>query len=159
MALLGASLYAFSALAIQQAHLFVVDVFAVFFTTVALYWVIRAFQAGRARDYALAGGCGGLAIASKISVYPILGLIVVVAAWRLGVQWRTQPAARSALVEQTLFRLMFAGLAAYLAFRVGEPYAFQTPSLTSLGLAPRWLDDLLEARAQLSGERDSLTAY
>ena len=51
VALLGAAFYALSALAIQQAHFFVVDNASVFFVTLALLFLARAFQDGRLLDY------------------------------------------------------------------------------------------------------------
>ncbi len=159
VALLAAALYALSPLAIQQAHFFVVDNFSATFVTFSLYFLARTFRQGRVGDYALAGATAGLALASKISIYPIFVLILTVAVCRAWAHRHDQPGSRAAFIEQTLFRLMVSGVAALVAFRIAEPYAFQTPSLTSFGLAPRWLDNMLEVRGWMTGERDAPPAH
>ena len=150
IALLAAAFYACAALAIQQAHFFVVDNFSAFFAILALLFTARVVAHGRPRDYALAGAFVGMALASKLSVYPLALLPVTAAGYRVVVGWRTPGADRAAAFERTAFRLILCGVTAALVFRVCEPYAF-----AGLGLAPRWLANALEAREWVTGVRDA----
>lgn len=92
--LLGAALYALAALPIQQSHFYTVDAFAGFFITAAGYFAVRAAQHGRWRDYILAGLIFGLALASKVSVWPFAAVIALAALLYYVRSWR---------VPQTLF--------------------------------------------------------
>jgi YYY domain-containing protein len=159
VALLAASLYALCPLAIQQAHFFVVDNFSAALSTWSLYFLARTFQQGRLVDYAATGATAGLALASKVSIYPIFGLILIVAVYRVWARRSDRLPWPAALAEQTLFRLGLCGFAALLMFRIAEPYAFQAPGLTSLGLAQRWLDNMFEVRGMMTGELDGPPAH
>ena len=150
VALLAAAFYALSALAIQQAHFFVVDNFSAFFGLVALLFTARMAKYGLPRDWLFAGIGIGLALASKLSVYPLAFLPVVVAVYRIALAWRTAGISRGAAFERTAFRLILCGAAAALTFRLCEPYAF-----ADFGLAPRWLANVREASEWVSGVRDA----
>ena len=82
-----------AALAIQQSHFFVVDNFSAFFAVVALLFTARIVRDGRPRDYLFAGVFVGLAVASKLSVYPLAFLPVIAAAYRAGARLARRPAA------------------------------------------------------------------
>lgn len=157
--LLGALLYAGSALAIQQAHFFVVDNFSAFFTTVALVFMARVFRRGLLRDYLLAGGFIGLALASKVSVYSLVLVLGLVGLYRVYRAWQTQGVDRRAAVEQIGLRLVASGVVALVAFRIFQPYAFQGPSVFDVGLSRRWLENLAEARGWVNGDRDAPFAH
>ncbi len=77
--LLAVTLYALAVLPIQQSHFYTVDAFAAFFITAASYFVVRAAQGGRWRDFAMAGLGFGLALACKVSVWPFAAIIAVAA--------------------------------------------------------------------------------
>lgn len=150
--LLAALLYAFSALPIQHAHFFVADPFVTFFATAAVYCSIRIVQDGRWRDYALAGLMVGLATASKltaVSLMPVVGLAAVIRAWpALTLAYRQLWHDAQATVAERLdadrslnravWGALLALVLAFLAFRVGQPYAFDAPGLSDLAL---WRDD------------------
>jgi YYY domain-containing protein len=155
---LAALLYAFAALPIQQSHFFVVDNFSAFFAMAALYWMVRVTDGDRFRDYLITGVLMGLALASKVSVYPIglvFGLVGIgqgYRLWRRGVDLDTS-------VERTLFRLISGGVCALVAFRLAEPYAFSGPGVLGIVPAQRWLANLLEARDWVNGDRDAPFAH
>ncbi|HBY96713.1 MAG TPA: hypothetical protein DEP84_22665, partial [Chloroflexi bacterium] len=159
VALLAALLYAMAALAIQQSHFFVVDNFSAFFVTVALYFMVRVFEHGHFWNYILAGGFIGLALASKISIYSIVLVMVVVGAYRLYRAWQDPERDPAVAFEQIAVRLVISGVVAFLAFRVFQPYAFKGPGFFGIGLAERWLENAKEARAWVSGERDAPFAH
>ncbi len=77
--LLATTLYVLAALPIQQSHFYTVDSFAGFFITLAGYFVVRAAQHGRWRDFTLAGLSFGLGLASKVSVWPFAAVIALAA--------------------------------------------------------------------------------
>ena len=74
---LAAGLVAFSVIHIQLSHFFAVDTLMSLFATATLYFLIRVARWGRYSDSALAGLCIGLALATKVSVAPILAAYVV----------------------------------------------------------------------------------
>ena len=82
-------------------------------------------------------------------------MVIVVAAARVVAVWNDPLTPRAGLIEKTLFRLFLSGVAAFIVFRLFQPYAFETPSTTGIGLAQRWIDNALEARSWVSGERDA----
>jgi YYY domain-containing protein len=159
IALLAAALYAGAALAIQHSHFFVVDNFGTFFATAALLFISRVQQRGRLLDYVFAGVCIGLGLASKISVYPLAGLLALAAGARLLLAWRQPGTDRSLAFERAAVRLTLGGLAAFLAFRVGDPYAFLGPGFFGISPSPRWLANITEARDWVNGVRDAPFAY
>ncbi len=77
VALLAAALYALAVLPIQQAHFFVVDSFAGVFVVWTLYFLVRASQTHSRTAIMLAGLMTGLAVASKISVWPLAGMVAL----------------------------------------------------------------------------------
>ena len=154
VALLAGAFYALSALAIQQSHFFVVDNFSAFFAVVALLFTARIVKDDRPRDYVLAGVFVGMALASKLSVYPLVFLPTIAAAYRGVRVWRAPGGDGGAAFERHAFRLLLCGVASALVFRICEPYAF-----AGLGLSPRWLANVREAREWVSGVRDAPFAH
>ncbi len=159
VALLAALFYSLSALAIQQAHFFVVDGFAVFFVTAALYFMARIFHRNRLRDYLLAGTCIGAALASKFSVYPIAEVLLIVGAYRVYVDVRDPEQHPGRVLGQVAMRLAIAALAIFLCFRILQPYAFQGPGLLGISLSHRWLKAGQQIQALATGRADVPYGY
>ncbi|OGO49484.1 MAG: hypothetical protein A2148_05530 [Chloroflexi bacterium RBG_16_68_14] len=146
--LLAALLYAFSALAIQHSHFFVADPFMTFFGTAAVFFAVRIVQEGRWGDYALAGLLVGLATASKltaVSLMPVVALAALIRAWPAlvpalrqfwsGTGSKEEPAGvsePSRSLGRAALGVVLALAVAFLAFRVGQPYAFQSPGWSDL---------------------------
>ena len=156
--LAGAFLLATAPLAIQQAHFFVVDPFLTFFMTALLYFAVRVAQEGRSTDYALAGLALGLGAACKVTALVVAPVVLLAAGQQAWPALRALTAQRDAIALAALRRpalvLVLAALVALLAFRVAQPYAFDAPSLSNLGLGlnDRWLDDQQQQRRLLGGE-------
>jgi len=156
VALLASFLLSTSVLAIQYSHFFVVDAAANFFVTGALYFLARVQRRGGLWNYALSGAFWGMAVASKISIFVFGPLAVLVGAYLVWHTWTTTRSAaatfRSAL--RTGVGLVVLGLAAGVAFRLGQPDAFLGPGLFGVALSPRWLANLDQARQLVSGNVD-----
>ena len=163
--LLAAFLLAIAAFPIQHAHFFVVDPFLTFFTTLTLYFSVRIAQQGGRWNYALAGLALGFATSSKVTglaVAPVIGLAALIHHWPAVVQmgrWalgrRAGGPALSSLARPTA-GLLLAIFIAFLAFRVAQPYAFDTPGWSNLKfwsvLNARWVDDQRNQNNLLSGD-------
>ncbi len=154
--LLAAALYAGAALSIQLAHFGTADAVGSAFATLALLFAARVQFEGRWRDYALFGLVFGAALASRINLAPLVGLILLAA----GV--RALPAFDRALAwterQRILLRaaagLALAGAVTLVVFRVANPYAFMGPGILGLSLNPRWLADMNQARYLVSGQAE-----
>ena len=76
-ALLAAALAALAVLHIQLSHFFTVDTFLALFCVAAVYFMLRVAAEGRLRDSALAGAFVGAALATKVSLAPIYGALLI----------------------------------------------------------------------------------
>ncbi len=126
-ALLGAALYALSALAIQLSHFFTVESWLVFGTLLAFYLALlvgrRPLDARLTGSLALLAGTGAavaLAVASKAS--GILVLVPVLLALVLRPAGGLERSSRLLAILGSLLALATAG---YLTFRLVSPYAFE----------------------------------
>ncbi len=128
---------------IQHSHFFAVDNFATLFVMAALYFSVRAVQMGRWQDFALAGLAGGLALACKMSTWPI-GLIIGLAA--LCYITLTPRESRRWGTIGLLSRVCLAAVLFFVAFRLAHPYSFMGPGFFGLRLNPQWLEDMREIR-------------
>jgi YYY domain-containing protein len=145
-------------LQIQQAHFFCVDSFAATFTTLAIYFaVVLATEKDGLSNLAVMrfslwfGAAVGLAMACKLNTAPVALLLPVA----LGVRWLRQPAAqreRGLLVVAGLAAA--GGLAAFLVFRVAQPYAFSGPGFLNVIPDQGWMNSIREQRNQAAGDVD-----
>lgn len=121
---LAAAAYAVTALAVQQAHFYVVDPVLTFLVLATLLFCVRAFQGGRNGDALLTGLCFGAALATKVSAAP-LGLAVLLA--QLLPVWEARGeldgTQRRRLLAGRIDGLVLAILGTGAAFLIGEPYA------------------------------------
>ncbi len=117
-ALLGAA----TVLQIQQSHFYTADIFAAFFATAAVYFVLRFADTNSWGDAVASGISIGLAIASRINVAPLLGLVGIGALAYVVQRWK-QPD-RSVTIEGAIARIVVATFAAAIVFRIFMPYAF-----------------------------------
>ncbi len=128
--LIAATLYAFTAQAIQLSHFFAMDPSSTTFVVLSVYGGVVMVQDRSWRGVICAGIGAGLAISAKFSALPILAVPIVAA---LDVGWRSdtlqgslangQPASISNSADRMLLGAPVALLLAFLAFVVTSPYA------------------------------------
>ncbi|HEX5140203.1 MAG TPA: glycosyltransferase family 39 protein, partial [Dehalococcoidia bacterium] len=147
---------AVSPLAIQHAHFYVVDPFLTFFMAATLYYALRIVQEGSWADFALAGLMLGLGMACKVTgvlLVPVLLLAALMRLWPvLSERWSWRAELRTPMLGFVL-----AMAVAFLAFRVAQPYAFDSPKLSDLApwtisLNQRWQDDQEQQSRLLGGD-------
>ncbi len=153
-ALLAAALLALAVHSIQIAHFFAVDTFATFFSTLALWSLVRFQRTGGPRAWALAGVSVGLAMASKSSA----GLLLVLAVgWWIFEGLRTRVYAERGWGGRRWAWLAhlgaFLALAA-LTFRLFQPYAFASASPLDWRLSREFAGALAQQQAIQSGAFD-----
>lgn len=151
--LVAALAYAVCATAIQYAHFYVVDPMLVLASTAALVAAVHVTR-GRGRAVlALGGLAAGWAGASKVTGLSVLAIVIGAAlAARLPAiraAWRDPATAEAGLPHLLRAALgplavdaLVAAAAAFAAFRVLQPYAFD--GLVTLD--PRWTETLRELR-------------
>ena len=155
--LMAAAFYAAAPLAIQKAHFGTVNAIASFFVVLALYFAIRAQQRGKLLPYLLFGIACGTAVASRINLAPLAGVIVVSAAFQAmpAFDTRLSRSQRKSIVVRQLVGLLLAGIGAFIAFRIFNPYAFTGPGLFGLLPNERWIANLAEASRGAAGHQDA----
>ncbi len=144
--ILAAALGAATVLQIQQAHFYTADTIAMFFVVVCMFFILRFVDTFSWFDAIASGISGGLAVASRINVAPILGIIALAAFAHVLARWRDP--ARRATIEGALARIVVAAIFALITFRIFMPYAFD-------GLwrfDERWTSNMDYARRLNSGE-------
>ena len=171
--LVAAGLGAVTAFMIQQAHFFTVDSMACLMAMLVATFSVRAAlgsskvpaEGAGARptvrwfDFAAAGLAVGLAAACKVSA-ATTSLLVVLAAVQVVLSYRRN-AARSGALSFNVVRLwplvmalFLAGLLSLIAFRIGQPYAFEGPGFFGVRPSPEWFGRLQEIRMEQAGEVD-----
>ena len=152
----AALFYAAAPLAIQKAHFGTVNAIASFLVTAALYLAVCAQQRGRFIHFLLFGLVTGAAVASRINLAPLAGIILLSAGYRAAPIFdpRLDSAERVTIFARNLFGLVLAGLGAFLAFRILNPYAFAGPGFFGLLPNHRWIQNLESISAGVSGAQD-----
>ena len=124
--LMAAALVALAVLHIQLSHFFAVDTFLALFSTATVFFLVRVASRGRTMDSALAGLFLGLALATKISVAPMLAAYFVahfMYALGLAPSDDDRPAMLVDRILDAVKGAAFGGLAAIAVFLVTQPYA------------------------------------
>lgn len=164
---LGAAFSAFAVMQIQQSHFFTSDSFSTTFTTLALYFAARLAtqplidpaQAGNKKWYKSEsvrhslwfGAAIGMAMACKINT--ALMAVLLPAAWFIFIM--RHPSEQRLELSSTAMRdLLIGGFGALLVFRIFQPYAFQGPGFFGIMPNEKWLANLRELSAQMSGDVD-----
>ncbi len=176
LGLLAALFSSLAVLQIQLSHFFTVDNFANFFTYGAIFTAVciatrtRLVNIDQLQEYRennipawLAGEWGstlvfavfgllyGMALASKVSVWGLAGLLPL-AAW---LYYKNLPQEQKAVAIPVLIRnLIIAGIVAFLSFRLFQPYAFSGPGFFGLKLNPNWLANMRELSTLMKGDVD-----
>jgi MFS family permease len=160
-ALLGAALYALSALAIQLSHFFTVESWLVFSTLLAFYLALlvgrRPLDAGRTGSLALlAGTAAAVALAAASKASGLLVLLPVLIALALRPAGGLDRTTRAFSIVGSF--LVVAG-AGYLMFRLVSPYAFEHSSWLDLRPNERYRAALEEQQRAIGGESLYPPAY
>jgi YYY domain-containing protein len=155
--LLAAALYSFTAFSIQQAHFGTSDPMANLFSALSILFAICVQRDGKLRDYALFGVAFGCALASRINLLPLVGLIFVAAALRVMPAFARGVGRmdRDEVLTQHGVGLLMAGLTTLVVFRLLNPYAFMGPGVFGILPNERWLDEVGKARYFVSGDWDA----
>jgi YYY domain-containing protein len=146
-ALAAGSLAALSVLHIQLSHFFAFDTFATFFVAWSLYFAYRVWMKGGWTNIVLLGIGAAFAVACKISAITLAPIIVLacILPWP-GRLRRGLPLASA--------RLVAVGVAALLAYRVAEPYAFLGTNAFDFRPNPKFISDMLYWVRISSGDID-----
>ncbi len=159
---LAAALSAAAVLQIQLSHYFTVDSFAPVFIVAAFLMTYQAVPildpdgSVSRRDwysYAAFGLIAGTAMACKMNVIAIAAIIVLAAGGFLLSTWNRK-AVRWASAKIILIGLGISAVAAFIAFRIFQPYAFMGPGFFGLSLNPRWMEIMKEITGYVAGNSD-----
>ncbi len=149
IAIMAGFFFATSVLAIQQAHFFVVDSFAAFFTTVSLYCLSRAQRWGKMVDFLMAGFFFALSMACKVSVFTLFFVIVAISIYRLAAPGKTKMKNK---ILDVLHIILLTAVVSFIVFRIAMPDAFRGTSLMSP--SERWLGNISSIRLEMNGHTD-----
>ncbi len=154
--LLAALFYAAAPLAIQKSHFGTVNAIASCLVTVALYYAVAVQQRGKFGYYLLYGVFTGAAVASRINLAPLAGIIIVAAFMQAAPIFdpKLNSSERTRIFARHVLGLILAGLGAFLAFRILNPYAFAGPGFFGLIPNDRWIANLESISAGVSGAQD-----
>jgi YYY domain-containing protein len=154
--LLAALLYACAPLPIQKAHYGTVNAITNFFVTLAIYAAVSVQMRGRWWHYVLFGLALGAAVAGRINVAPLAGLVALAALVHVAPVFAkdTPWHVRNSLLTRHTLGVLVAAITSLIAFRIFNPYAFTGPSI--LGIIPneRWFSDLASSSYNVSGASD-----
>ncbi|GAB4555822.1 MAG: hypothetical protein OHK0023_27490 [Anaerolineae bacterium] len=158
--ILAMALYAAAVFPIQLSHFWTTDAFTTLPVIMAIYYSVRAMRHGKLADFVLFGLFMGAAIASRINVLPLIGMILIAAVlYALPSFARQVPInVRSSIVTKAVFGLFIAILATLVSFRFLNPHAFVGgPGILGIfNIIPHqpFLDDLGQAQYLTSGRAD-----
>jgi YYY domain-containing protein len=155
--LLASILYAAAVLPIQQSHFGTTDATANLFVILGIFFAVRAQDSGSLWDYGAFGLALGAAVASRVNIAPLAGVIVVVALLHIipAIDRRMLWSVRTRLVTFHFAGLVLAAFLSLLAFRVFQPYAFAGPGFFGILPAEDYIATLGHAQYGVSGEMDS----
>ncbi|MGD9944141.1 MAG: glycosyltransferase family 39 protein, partial [Burkholderiaceae bacterium] len=152
--LLAALLYALAVHAIQVAHFWTVDPAATLLATWALLFLVRLARFARLGDALAFGVAFGLAMASKISVLPLVLLLPVAALLAPSTVRFAAPPSWTARGALALPAVLLALIAAAATYRLASPYSFSGPGLLDFGLSDAFVEQVAVSRRLASGAVD-----
>jgi len=161
VALVAAALSAVAVLPIQLSHFFAVDSFSTFFVVLSFYFLLLAVPIDKPDQivteanyvyFGLFGFLVGMAGACKVNTLPALGMIVFAGMLYLLMIFKKPKFWKS---FWTIFLGLFlAGLFAFLAFRIFQPYAFNGPTISDVTINEKWLKVIKEVTNQVAGNSE-----
>ncbi len=179
--LLAAAFSALAVMQIQQSHFMTVDNFGTFFSSAALYCAIRIAQrpaaarrdssqqpetgTGRTSPYqpdwnaagwfGLFGVALGMALACKINLLPLAGMLLPAAFLSIADLKLRRRDDLSRIAAITGAFILLSGLAAVMTFRLTQPMTFRAPAgdtgLLTFHLNQDWLDSMEVASLESRG--------
>jgi hypothetical protein len=167
--LTAAALSGLAVMQIQQSHFMTVDMYGVFFSTLAMYFAVcfaqspvlsRTEQGYRPTRQGwlwgiLFGMAFGMTLASRINLLPLAGMIVIAAFISVAkLKLKSQQDLVSIAIWAGLL-LSVCGLAAILTFRVTQPMSFRATrgdtTLFTIHPNPEWVNSMTLASQESSG--------
>jgi hypothetical protein len=121
--LAASAFYAFALLPIQLGHFYICEPFMSTFMAASLLFSILYYQHPRPWLIVLAGICAGLAMACKLSAFPVAVVPVAAVALRWFAQSRADSSTRKAAWTGAVLLLMLTSAGMFAGFFVGDPYA------------------------------------
>lgn len=161
VAILAAGLSAAAVLPIQLSHFFAVDSFSTFFVVLSFYFLLLAIPIDKPNPivtesnyiyFGLFGILVGMAGACKVNTLPALGMIVFAGMLYLLMIFKKPKFWKS--FWNVFLGLFLAGLFAFLAFRVFQPYAFNGPTISDITINEKWLKVIKEVTNQVAGNSE-----
>ncbi len=155
--LLAAFLYAVAVFSIQMAHFGTADSISNLFAALTILLAVLVQRDGKLLNYALFGVFFGCAVASRINLAPLAGLIALAALIQVlpVFDHRIAPDERNRTLLLHGGGLVLAAFLSVLCFRIFNPYAFQGPGFFGLALDQRWLNNMQTAQVLINGTSDS----
>lgn len=174
--LLAAALSALAVMQIQQSHFMTADNFGGLFTSITLYAAVRIAQQVVAvrpasspaeqytayhihpdawKWYALFGVGLGMALATRINLAPLAGLVLVAAFISISDLKLRRRKDLLHIAGIAALHLFLAGLVTLITFRLTQPMSFRAArgetTLLTLNLNQDWLDSMKVAQAESNG--------
>ena len=159
--LIAAALGAAAVLPIQLSHFFTVDSFSTVFVLAGFYFAIQAVPIHAPEKkiswpnlfhFVLFGFVIGLAGACKVNTLPVFGIIALAGIARIITDWKK--ADFHTLLKVIILGWLLSVFAAFLTFRVFQPYAFAGPGFFGLALDENWLRVMREVIDHVAGNSD-----
>jgi YYY domain-containing protein len=159
--LIAALLYACAPLAIAKAHYGTVNSITAFFVMLAIWAAVHAQDKGKMRYFVIFGIALGAALAGRINIVPLAGVIVLAAMVNAApvLDSRISWPERERLLWRNGLGVVLAGLVTIIAFRLFNPYAFIGDSFFGLVPNPRFIADAQSASYGVSGASDAPPNY
>ncbi len=173
LGLVAALLLAFCVVAIQLSHFFTVDTYTNFFTYLTIYFAVCIISPkedplpvgdmkaeggywlktewGTFGYYAAFGIAYGMALACKVSIWPVMFLLPLAAFIHYN---RLAEERREYEIPILLRNLVLGGILAFFSFRFFQPYAFTGPSFFNFKINPQWISSLKELSNISAGNVD-----
>ncbi|MBE0685942.1 MAG: helix-hairpin-helix domain-containing protein, partial [Anaerolineaceae bacterium] len=161
VAILAAALSVAAVLPIQLSHYFAVDSFSTFFVVLSFYFLLLAIPIDKPNlivtesNYIYFGIFGflvGMAGACKVNTLPLLGMVVFAGILYLLLVLKKPKFWKSFWI--IFLGLFLAGLFAFLAFRIFQPYAFNGPTISDVTINEKWLKVIKEVTNQVAGNSE-----
>ena len=155
--LMAALFYAAAPLAIQKAHFGTTNAIAASLVALALYFAVVVQQRGTWRAYIFFGLACGAAVASRLNLAPLAGIVVVAGLIQAapGFDNRLSRELRSRIALRVVIGLILAGIATFVTFRILNPYTFIGPGFFDILPNERWLENASSGSYGVSGMQDA----